>query len=130
MLSVGLAIIAAMTGIFIGHYLLDAGDSNAADTSAEMHPHMSEESASLMAQAKIAECLADESRRMVAVWDLDMRSSRVYALGEYETEMNNMIAAVSDSVQATEAWTAIARQAAADGVVTVEERGTIAMAES
>ena len=91
---------------------------------------MSEEARSLALQADIAECLADESRIMIAGWELDARASRGYTSDEYEQEMRGMITAGRASVQATEAWAAVARQAAADGSITVAERADISAADN
>lgn len=91
---------------------------------------MSEEARSLARQADIAECLADESRTMIAGWELDARASRGYTSDEYEQEMRGMITAGRASVQATEAWAAVARQAAADGSITAAERTDISAADT
>lgn len=91
---------------------------------------MSEEARSLARQADVAECLADESRTMIAGWELDARASRGYTSDEYEQEMRDMITAGRASVQATEAWAAVARQAAADGSITAAERADISAADN
>lgn len=91
---------------------------------------MSEESLSLVAQASIAECMAGESRRMLAAWTLDMRSASWYASDEYTARMERLIEAVSNSARATEAWADTARWAAADRTVTDEDLETLADADA
>lgn len=110
-------------------YLLTPVFFGAADTGAEPDPNMSEESLSLLAQARIAECLADESRELMAAWMLDMRSSSGYASAEYGAGMVRLIKATSDSVDAAEAWADVAKRVAADGTITAAERGTLEMAD-
>ena len=91
---------------------------------------MSEEARSLALQADIAECMAGESRVMIAGWELDLRASRGYTSDEYEQEMRGMITAGRAGVQATESWAAAARQAAADGSITAAERADISAADT
>ena len=90
---------------------------------------MSEEAKSLAMQADIAECLGDENRVMIAAWELDVRATRDYTTVEYEAEMQDLITAGRASVQATDAWAAVARQAAADGTITAAERTKITAAD-
>ena len=104
----------------------DASEQAAAPSPAAI----SEEARSLALQADIAECLANESRIMIAGWELDLRASRGYTSDEYEQEMRGMITAGRASVQATEAWAAAARQAAADGSITAAERADISAADA
>ena len=114
--------------IDLGVIILPSGDG-AADDEPAPAAAMSEEAKSLARQADIAECLADESRGMVAGWELDIRAARDYTSDEYAAEMRGMVTAGRASVQATEAWAAVARQAAADGSITAAERGDIAAAD-
>ena len=89
-------------------------------------PPMSAEAATLIDQAKIVECLADEERHMIAAWTLDLKASSSYMLEEYEAEMRAVIDADDNSVQATEAWAAAVRQAAADVDVYNAQAATLA----
>lgn len=86
---------------------------------------MSEEAPALIDQAKIAECLADEERHMIAAWTLDLKASSRYMLEKHEVEMRAVIDAGNNSVQATEAWAAAVRQAAADEAITSAERAAV-----
>lgn len=129
-LGICIAIIAVMAGVFAGQYLVDRGDFDAVEVRAALDPGMSEESRLLIAQARIAECVADESRRMLAAWTLDMRSASGHASADYAAGMGRLIEAVSNSAQATEAWANAARWAAADGTVTDEELETLAEANA
>lgn len=106
------------------------GDASEQATAPSPAAAMSEEARLLALQADIAECLADESRIMIAGWELDARASRDYTSDEYKQEMRGMITAGRASVQATEAWATAARQAAADGSITATERADISAADN
>lgn len=103
--------------------VINVGSGEAAATA------MSEEAKSLTLQADIAECLADESRTLIAGWELNLRAARDYTSDEYGAEMRDMITAGRASVQATDAWATMARQAAADGKITAAERTEITAAD-
>ena len=107
-----------------------AGGGVGGEQAAPSPAAMSEEARSLALQADIAECLANESRIMIAGWELDLRASRDYTSDEYEQEMRGMITAGRAGVQATESWAAAARQAAADGSITAAERADISAADA
>ena len=129
-LAVCIGLVAMMAGLFAGQYLVDTGGFDAVEIRAALDPRMSEESLSLAAQASIAECMAGESRQMLAAWTLDLRSASGYASDEYMAGMERLIEAVSTSAMATEAWAETARWAAADGIVTDEELETLAEADA
>ena len=93
----------------------------ASPAAAAMPPEEKEDAASLAGQAEIAACLADEARRMVDAWELDMRSSRGHAPQAYVEGLERMIAAGTDSARAMDAWAHVAGTAAADGEVTAGE---------
>ena len=115
-------------------YLIDLGVITLPDggngAGGEPAAAMSEEAKSLARQAGIAECLADESRDMIAGWELGARAARDYTSDDYAAEMRGMVAAGRASVQAVEAWAAVARQAAADGSITAAERADIVAADN
>ena len=97
--------------------------------SSDQSADVSAEAAALADQAAIAECLAGETRQMVAAWTLDVKSSRGYASLAYEREMGRMIEAGDESARAMEAWADAARQAAVDGHVAAGEAAIVEAAE-
>lgn len=115
--------------IDLGVITLPGGGDGAASEPAAAAA-MSEEAKSLARQADIAACLADESRDIIAGWELGARAARDYTSEDYAAEMSGMVAAGRASVQAAEAWAAVARQAAADGSITATERADIAAADN
>ena len=121
-----LIVVGSLTGLILGQ----SGHFDAVDVRAGMDPHMSEESRSLLAQAKIARCLADEARRMLDGWMFDLRASRGHASSDYVAGMERLILAVEHDVRVTDAWADTARWAAADGVITAEERAALSSADS
>ena len=74
-----LIVVGSLTGLILGQ----SGHFDAVDVRVGMDPHMSEESRSLLAQAKIASCLADEARRMLDGWMFDLRALRGHASSDY-----------------------------------------------
>ena len=121
-----LIVAASLTWLFLGQ----SGHFDAVGVRAGMDPHMSEGARSLQAQAKIANCLADEARRMLDAWAFDLRVSRGHASSDYVAGMERLISAVEHDVRVTEAWVDTARWAAADGVITAEERVALSSADS
>ena len=91
---------------------------------------MSAEAKSLVTQAEIAECMADELEYAAAAWALDVKSTRAYTSDEYTASMTRLVSASTNSVQATDAWAAAVRQAAADGTISAADRTTISAAEA
>lgn len=107
-----------------------AGAGGPAEREAAAAADMSAEAKSLVTQAEIAECMADELAFKSAAWALDVKSTREYTSDEYTASMTRLVSASVNSVQATDAWAAAVRQAAADGTISAADRTTIAAAEA
>ena len=117
--------IGAGSTVLIGSAACVARGCLSSDQSADMPA----EAASLATQAAIAECPAGETRQMVKVWTLDVKSLRGYASPAYEREMGRMIEAGAERARAMEARADAARQAAVDGPVTAGETAMVEAAE-
>ena len=130
-LAVALGLATMTAGMFAGHYLGDRGHVDYVGVRAAIDPGMSEESMSLITQAGIADCLVGESRQMLAALTLGLRSSGGQDRTIHDDDRTDrLIEAVSNNVHAVEAWADTARWAAADGVVTAEEREVLMEADS